>query len=184
MPLDPLPKPHIQPTQCTHTIQHDNIRIHTNTANITLEASYPLDLARLAAALALVPLPDAAGRRQALASKLSVLPCEERDDVTPLPRPVVFLAGGAAAAPAQAATPAGALARNATCAVVRLAPPLPPGAAAALRLPKGTKYSALAGPLTRDIDVKIFGLRRFRLPFRSDWTKQPAAGEAGYTGVE
>lgn len=149
-------------------------------ANVTLEASYPLDLSRLASLLTLVPLPDPSGRRQAVSSKVSVLPCEPRLSA---PLPVVFLKGGAAAAEA-ATTPAGALSRNSTCAVVRLDPPLPQGAAAALRLPKGSKYAALAGPLSRDVDVKLFGLRRFRLPFRSDWSQPATATEAVYVGAE
>jgi hypothetical protein len=83
---------------------------------------------------------------------------------------------------AAAAAPAPAT-QNATCAVVRLAPPLPPGAGAVLRLPKGARYSAAAGPARGDVDIKLFGLRAFRVPFRQDWGVVKAAGDPVYLGA-
>ncbi len=43
------------------------------------------------------------------------------------------------------------------------------GAGYTLQLPKGSVYSALAGPLQREASVKFYGLRRFAIPLRQDF---------------
>ncbi|GIM02181.1 hypothetical protein Vretimale_7087 [Volvox reticuliferus] len=64
------------------------------------------------------------------------------------------------------ATPEGSsLDINTTCADVEVGPSLEPDTWYTLRLPSGTKYSAASGPLSRDLDVLFAGLRRFRIPF-------------------
>ncbi|KIZ04279.1 hypothetical protein MNEG_3680 [Monoraphidium neglectum] len=142
-------------------------------ANITLSFTYPVELSRLAAALQVLP---GKGAGAALNSKATVLPC---DEPVFTPRPLFF-----PAAAAGRTSPADLLRKSASCAVVQLTPALPPGAGAKLRLPKGARYSALAGPAQSDHDVDVFGLRRFRIPLRQDW--RPFEGgpdDAIYDGV-
>ncbi|KAF8063719.1 hypothetical protein HT031_003574 [Scenedesmus sp. PABB004] len=177
----------------------------TASANITLSFSYPVDLARLAAALK-VAGPGGAGRAAA------VSPCAPAPPSPPW-------------APTPAAAAAGdALALNSTCAVVRIMPGLAAGAAAALRLPAGARYSAVAGPVANDTDVavrarraarprprarapcspsapglgdrdraprraaprraaQVFGLRAFRIPLSWDFTNITAPGQPVYNGA-
>jgi hypothetical protein len=49
---------------------------------------------------------------------------------------------------------------NSTCAVVRIVPGLDAGAAAVLRLPKGARYSGLAGPVAKDLDIDVSAVER------------------------
>lgn len=82
-----------------------------------------------------------------------------------------------------ATSPANLLNKNSTCAIIQLTPALPVATGALLRLPKGSKYNALAGPAREDQDVKVFGLRLFRIPFKQDWTVIQGPDDTVYDGA-
>lgn len=162
-------------------------------ANVTLSFSYPVDLRLLSDALRLRPLKRGAGRERGV----EVLPCADGsgggggDDDDDGPRPLAILPPDDR--------------RNtrrdpfiSTCAVVRLDPPLAPQEGADLVLPRGSRYAALAGPLQGGggadegeedgsglVITRLYGLRRFRLPLRRDFTNRTAeeAAQGGYVGV-
>ncbi len=124
--------------------------------NITLSFSYPVQLRALAAALAVVTSPR--GARQ---QRVQVSPCPA---VTPTPLWQTAFTGDDAEAPRDGgsglstATGNSAIAAelNSTCAVVRLLPGLEAGTAAVLRLPRGARYSPVAGPVRNDTDVQVW----------------------------
>eukprot|EP00775_Hariotina_reticulata_P009083 gene9083-9253_t len=140
-------------------------------ANITLSFSYPVELSKLAAAL------QVAGR-DAGSRTVTVSPCTT---IAPLEFwPLVFSASRAV--PANA--PAGAETLNSTCAVVKIVPGLAAGGAAVLRLPKGSQYSSVAGAVQADTDVKVFGLRPFRIPLSRDFMNVTDINQNIYSGVK
>lgn len=119
----------------------------TPTGNITLTFSYPVELAQLAKSLKLTGASAGADSRT-----LTVSPCPM---VTRLPVPLIFTAYGAVEA--EGKSRADLLAMNSTCAVVKIVPGLAAGAAAALLLPKGARYSPVAGPASQDVSVDVSG---------------------------
>jgi len=116
-------------------------------ANLTLSFSYPVELAQLAQCL--VVAGQGAGGRT-----LTVSPCMT-PRVLPWPVPLVFTASGIQNNAAAGSSPADLLKLNSTCAVIKIVPGLEPGAAAVLRLPKGARYSPVAGPVATDTDVNV-----------------------------
>ena len=66
---------------------------------------------------------------------------------------------------------------------MQLTPALAPAAGAVLRLPKGARYSPLAGPADKDYDVEVYGLRRFRIPLRQDWANFTGTDDFIYDGA-
>jgi hypothetical protein len=117
------------------------------TGNITLAFSYPVELAQLAKSLKLTGASAGADSRT-----LTVSPCPM---ITRLPVPLIFTAYGAVEA--EGKSRADLLAMNSTCAVVKIVPGLAAGAAAALVLPKGARYSPVAGPASQDVSVDVSG---------------------------
>jgi hypothetical protein len=164
-------------------------------SNATLSFSYPVDLRLLSDALRLRPaasrlrglLPPGARERG-----VAVLPCADGSGDGPWP---LLAAGGEA----RGDSPSRRLVS--TCAVVQIDPPLAPQEAADLVLPPGSRYAALAGPVgasaaadvdnddannTLELSVRLYGLRRFRLPLRRDFTNLTEADQReglGYVGV-
>lgn len=120
-------------------------------ANLTLSFSYPVELAQLAKSLK-VSGAGAGGRT------VTVSPCTTAQ-LTPLPLPIIYTAYGATQG--ASSSPADLLSLNSTCAVVKIVPGLEPGAAAVLRLPKGARYSPIAGPVAQDTDVNVSYAIRF-----------------------
>jgi hypothetical protein len=114
-------------------------------ANLTLIFSYPVELAQLAKSLKVAG--SGAGGRT-----LTVSLCPAAT-VSPVPLPIIFTANGVNQGANN--SPVDLLKLNSTCAVVRIVPGLEPGAAAVLRLPKGARYSPLAGPVAADTDVNV-----------------------------
>lgn len=120
---------------------------HFVAANLTLSFSYPVELAQLAKSLK-VAGPGAGGRT------ITVSPCTT-PRVLPWPVPLIFTASGIQNNAAAGSSPADLLKLNSTCAVIKIVPGLEPGAAAVLRLPKGARYSPVAGPVATDTDVNV-----------------------------
>jgi hypothetical protein len=79
--------------------------------------------------------------------------------ITRLPVPLIFTAYGAVEA--EGKSRADLLAMNSTCAVVKIVPGLAAGAAAALLLPKGARYSSVAGPASQGVSVDVSGWEGF-----------------------
>ncbi len=132
------------------------------TGNITLSFSYPVELSKLQAALRVTGAANIA---------VKVTPCPP-PDFTFYP---IFARAGVTGPPT---TPA-----NTTCAVVRLNPALGVAQAATLELPAGSRYNSLAGPLGKAQGVKVFGLRRFRVPLRQDF-QEHKDGQDVYDGIK
>uniref|UniRef100_A0A383WAS0 EGF-like domain-containing protein n=1 Tax=Tetradesmus obliquus TaxID=3088 RepID=A0A383WAS0_TETOB len=128
-------------------------------ANITLTFSYPVLLSALQSALAVVPC---CGSNAGSSQSIKVLPCG--------PPYVVVDPFAPAAKQLQQQ-------QNSTCAVVRLVPGLPASGVAMLRLPKGVRYNTVSGPTKNDTNVYLWGLRRFRIPLRTNFQQpdSPAA---------
>lgn len=122
-----------------------HLSCYARAANLTLSFSYPVELAQLAKSLK-VSGAGAGGRT------VTVSPCTTAQ-FTPLPLPVIFTAYGVTQG--ASSSPADLLSLNSTCAVVKIVPGLEPGAAAVLRLPKGARYSPIAGPVAQDTDVNV-----------------------------
>ena len=59
----------------------------------------------------------------------------------------------------------------------------PPARSYVLSLPKGSFYHALAGKLQSATSVELYGLRRFRLPFRQDFAEPQDRGASVYDGA-
>lgn len=113
--------------------------------NITLSFTYPVDLSMLAKAMR-VAGQGSAGR------EITVSPCPA---VLQTPRPLVFSAAGAQDDAAAGESPEDLLQVNSTCAVVKIVPGLAAGTSVVLRLPAGSKYSSIAGPVVLDTDVRV-----------------------------
>ncbi|KAG2434208.1 hypothetical protein HXX76_007934 [Chlamydomonas incerta] len=122
---------------------------------------------------------------------LDVSPCAQPDFTTPW-RPFLAAAaataassGGSGDAAAGAAAVAAADTRlldvNATCAEVKPRQPPEPGRGYTLRLPRGARYHALAGPLGVSAKVTFGGLRPFELPFL-DYARQRITSSLGLGG--
>jgi len=124
----------------------DNLPEVPADGNITLLFSYPVVFSTIANSFKLV---DCCNASNAAGRKVEVFPCPDQYS-TPSPLPLGVASNGPPA--------------NATCAVVRITPPLPPQGGVAIRLPKGSKYNPNAGALSTDTDVKVYGLRKFRIP--------------------
>ncbi|WIA22673.1 hypothetical protein OEZ86_009641 [Tetradesmus obliquus] len=144
--------------------------------NITLSFSYPVELSKLASALKLVGL-GASGRA------ITVSPCTSA--APPIFWPLIFAANGqpqAGSSPSSSST-AELLKVNSTCAVVKIVPGLAAGASAALRLPAGARYSSIAGPVSKDTDKQVYGLRAFRIPLTLDFQNITNMSQSVYNGV-
>ncbi|KAF6250306.1 hypothetical protein COO60DRAFT_896848 [Scenedesmus sp. NREL 46B-D3] len=128
-------------------------------ANITLTFSYPVLLSALQSALAVVPC---CGSNAGSSQSVRVLPCG--------PPYVVVDPFAPAAQQLQQQ-------QNSSCAVVRLSPGLSASGVAILRLPKGVRYNTVSGPTSNDTDVYLWGLRRFRIPLRTNF-QQPDSPSA------
>lgn len=145
---------------------------YARAANVTLSFSYPVELAQLAKSLK-VSGTGAGGRT------VTVSPCTTAQ-LTPLPLPIIFTAYGATQG--ASSSPTDLLSLNSTCAVVKIVPGLEPGAAAVLRLPKGARYSPIAGPVAQDTDVNVSEVaasslqRPAGLRSETESCKRPAAG--------
>lgn len=60
---------------------------------------------------------------------------------------------------------------NSTCAVVQVIPGLGAGQVVALQLPAGASYNPIAGRALKTTKSFLWGLRRFRVPLRDDFTQ-------------
>lgn len=138
--------------------------------NLTMSFSYPVQLELLATALRLSG--PGAGNRT-----LAIAPCW-----TPATQGGAGLPSNSKA-PNSSGSKADALKQNSTCVVVRIMPGLAAGAAAVLRLPKGARYSTLAGPVANDTGVEVFGLRPFRIPLRVDFTNISTMQDTIFSGA-
>jgi hypothetical protein len=145
----------------THT-QHAPIDI--NTADIRLWFSYPAVPAMLASAL---KLKSCCKRNDAAGRALRVLPCSGWD-------------------PEFQAKPKmlrDALELNTSCVTVNIVPGLRAGEVVELVLPVGARYHHLSGPARAASSAFLWGLRRFRIPFRDDF-KQLAGPNDAFEGFE
>lgn len=115
--------------------------------NITLSFSYPVDLSKLQSSLKVVT----PGASSASKYTVSISPC-----VTTYYR-IFWLAS------TTRTTDANSLKQNATCAVVRISPALAPQQEAALQLPVGARYNALAGTVKSAQEVKVRQVRHLLL---------------------
>ncbi|KAF6261957.1 hypothetical protein COO60DRAFT_1458856 [Scenedesmus sp. NREL 46B-D3] len=144
--------------------------------NITLSFSYPVELSKLASALRLVGS-GASGRAVNISPCMSATP--------PILWPLVFAADGqprAGSSPDNGSS-ADLLKVNSTCAVVKIVPGLEAGASATLRLPAGARYSSIAGPVSKDTDKQVYGLRSFRIPLTPDFQNVTNTSQIVYNGV-
>jgi hypothetical protein len=115
-------------------------------ANITLSFSYPVELSQLAKSLKLVGSGTSS-------SAITISPCPTVSPIIPMP--LAFTVKGVEGAGSSSSSLTDLLKLNSTCAVVKIVPGLQAGAAAVLRLPKGARYSTLAGPATNDININV-----------------------------
>ncbi|GLI63593.1 hypothetical protein VaNZ11_006598 [Volvox africanus] len=118
---------------------------------------------------------------QAVASSLQLLPGHMPDANLTEPNPKLRFTVRPCTSPAWWASPQGSsLNINTTCADVEVGPSLKPDTWYTLRLPSGTKYNVVSGPLDRNLDLSFAGLRRFRIPF-SDPVPENATAEPRLT---
>ncbi|KAG2452414.1 hypothetical protein HYH02_002657 [Chlamydomonas schloesseri] len=140
---------------------------------LMLQFSYPVNLLMLKSAFVLLRGSDEAVQEGGPSLPYTLKPCW-------LP---------ATALPALAAPPAADNAAllnvNATCAAVELGAALQPDTWYTLRLPVGTRYSALAGPTSNRKEVVFAGLRRFRFPLvRDPWRSSSPSSGISYRHLE
>lgn len=120
---------------------------------MTLTFTYPVTPADVQAALR---VESCCNRTDGTGRKLVALPCGP-----PFVTPDPF----ATASEAEK----GPMERNSTCVVVKIEPGLRAGEVVAVRLPKGARYSPVAGNATEEAEVYLWGLRRFRVPLRGNF---------------
>ncbi|GBF96122.1 hypothetical protein Rsub_08870 [Raphidocelis subcapitata] len=122
-------------------------------ANVTLTFTYPVTPADVQAALR---VESCCNRTDGAGRELLALPCGP---------PFVVADPFAAASGAAEQDP---MRRNSTCVVIRIEPGLGAGEVVTVRLPKGARYSPFANA-TKDSEVYLWGLRRFRVPLRDNF---------------
>eukprot|EP00798_Chlamydomonas_sp_ICE-L_P014428 gene14428-20434_t len=66
------------------------------------------------------------------------------------------------------------------CVEVTLLQPLEVATGYVLKLPKGAKYNHVSGPLQEDLTLRVFGLRPFVIPFKTDYRGPTDENDAVY----
>ncbi|GIL68720.1 hypothetical protein Vafri_21968 [Volvox africanus] len=113
---------------------------------------------------------------QTVASSLQLLLGYKSDANLTEPKPKLKFIMRPCTSPASWATPQGSsLNINTTCVDIEVGPALQPDTWYTLRLPSGSKYSAVSGPLGRNLDISFAGLCRFRIPFSKPIPKNDTA---------